>query len=86
MIKLKTIFVEKEERCLASGFLFSRGWLDIFVFLYYVDIHIHYNANDWFVFKGVKVLKDGKRINVFEKNEKYKNSKTYIFPLPKGKI
>lgn len=65
--------------------VFSRGWIDIGVFIYKLEISFHWRAKDWMSFKGIEVI--GKnRYKVFEKNIRYENVKIYsgFFPKIKG--
>ena len=79
------MILRPEDRTLAFSSVLSYGWFSLFIFLYFVDIHINWSAKDWMVFKGVKKMKDGRKYNVYEKNEKYKNRKVYTFVFPKSK-
>jgi len=74
------------ERCLGVSGVLSRGWNDIFIFLYYVDVEFHVVAKDWMLPEKDEVI-GGKTYKVHNKNPKYENDKifTFIFPQPRRK-
>lgn len=80
-IRVKTSILNEKEICYSH--VISKGFLNIFLFLYFLEVDILYQAKDWMIFKGIKILDDGRRFKVYDKNPKYMNVKTYVCIFPK---
>jgi hypothetical protein len=76
------IEIAKSERCIAFSALISRGWKDIFLYLYFIDVEIRVVAKDWMLPGEDKVI-EGRVYKTHNKNPKYMNDKVSTFAFPR---
>jgi hypothetical protein len=72
-----------DEKCLAISAVLSRGWKDVFLFLYFVDVEIGIHARDWML-PGEDEVIGGRTYKTFSRNPKYMNDKVFTFMFPKS--
>jgi hypothetical protein len=71
-----------DEKCLAISAVLSRGWKDVFLFLYFVDVEIGIHARDWML-PGEDEVIGGRTYKTFSINHKNMNYKFFTFIFPK---
>lgn len=78
------LFLKKAEgaKCLAFSTLLSKGWFDLFLFLYFVDVEISWRAKDWML-RGEDEVIGGRTFQVYTKNPKYIDTKFFAFMFPR---
>lgn len=62
---------DPDERCFGISRSFVKGWKTIFLFLYYYDIELHWQAKDYWLIRETTMR--GKPAKFYTKNPKYLN-------------
>ena len=78
-MKIEFRYCKKGDRDLAISGVLSKGWKQIFVFLWIVEIDISIIAKDWMIDEGVV-----NGYHTYGKNPKYANIHPDMFCFPKG--